>query len=319
MSLGTVCVIGCSGFVGSHVTAKLLKRGYSVNGTLRDSKGSNAEWLRTNVSCKAISDNSLRLFSADVFDKESLRLAMADCTGIIVCAGSPVIAPETINLMVAVGKNTSEIAIESGIERAVYTSSTGSTNPPEGEPELKNEEIHWSDPIEQYDAGKFAAVGKTRMDRIVLESMKITEGSFRVCVINPSMIVGPAYQLEPVTSLIRFADIINGRRFKDRIPNSSNSIIDVRDLAELHINALENEDSRGRYFGVKRSWHWREILREIEIACPDYTMANIDPAETPVMETQFDFSRQKSLGVSIRGIKDMFKDLIKELYRRNMI
>ena len=48
-------------------------------------------------------------------------------------------------------------------------------------------------------------------------------------------------------------------------------------------------------------------------------MPNIDPEEFPVRETQIDFSRQKSLGVSIRGIKDMFKDLIKELYRRNMI
>ncbi len=319
MNLGKVCVIGCSGFVGSHVTAKLLKRGYSVNGTLRNSKGSSAEWLMSSVASKSISDNSLRLFSADVFDKESLRLAMADCAGMIVCAGSPVIAPETIDLMVAVGKNTSEVAIESGIERAVYTSSTGSTNPPEGEPKLKNEEIHWSDPVQQFDAEKFAAVGKTRMDRIVLEKMQITEGDFRVCVINPSMIVGPAYQVEPVTSLIRFADIINGKRFRDKIPNSSNSIIDVRDLAELHINALEKEDSRGRYFGVKRSWHWREILRELELACPGYTMPNIDPEEFPVRETQFDFSRQKSLGVSIRGIKEMFKDLIKELNRRKMI
>lgn len=32
----TVAVLGCSGFVGSHVTAALLSRGYSVHGTLRD-------------------------------------------------------------------------------------------------------------------------------------------------------------------------------------------------------------------------------------------------------------------------------------------
>lgn len=146
-------MVGCSGFVGSHVTAELLSRGVHVHGTLRDAGGDNARWLRTDVAPAASGDNRLTLFSADVFDKASLALAMADCTGVIVCAGSPVIEPETIDLMVAVAENVSDAAMAAGIGRAVFTSSTGSTNPPEGEPDLKNKIDHWSDPELQFETG----------------------------------------------------------------------------------------------------------------------------------------------------------------------
>jgi nucleoside-diphosphate-sugar epimerase len=149
--------------------------------------------------------------------------------------------------------------------------------------------------------------------------MAASDGSFRVCTINPSMIVGPAYQPEPVVSLQRFAAIINGERFADKIPNGSMSMIDVRDLAALHVNALENEQASGRYFGVKQSWHWRDILQALERACPAYKMQPPDPDEVPVRATQFDLSRQASLGASPRGLDDMLEGLVAEFNRRKMI
>ncbi len=319
MSAEPVCVVGCSGFVGSHVAATLLSRGYNVHGTLRNAEGDKARWLMSKVAPAARGANALTLFSADVFDQASLAPAMAGCSGAIVCAGSPVIVPETIDLMVAVAESVCDAALETGIGRAVFTSSTGSTNPPEGEPDHKNEVEHWSDPDQQFEAGKFAAVGKTRLDQIVLDKMAASGGAFRVCTINPSMIVGPAYQPEPVVSLGRFAAIICGERLVDRIPNTSMSMIDVRDLAALHVNALERDQASGRYFGVKQSWHWRDILEALERACPAYTMPQPDPDEVPVRPTQFDLSRRDSLGVTVRGLDDMLAGVVEELHRRKMI
>ena len=244
---------------------------------------------------------------------------MAGTSGVIVCAGSPVIEPKTIDLMVALAENVSDAAMEAGIGRAVFTSSTGSTNPPEGEPALKNETLHWSDPDKQFLEGKFAAAGKTRLDRIVLDKMATSGGRFRVVVINPSMIVGPAFQPEPVVSLIRFAEIIRGERMADRIPNSSMSLTDVRDLAVLHVNALEKKDASGRYFGVKKSWHWRDILAALEGVWPAYRMPASDPDEVPVQPTRFDLTRQKSLGAELRGLDPMMEGVIAELVRRKMI
>ena len=319
MSVEKICVVGCSGFVGSHVTAELLSRGYDVNGTLRDAEGENSSWLLSDVAAYSGDSNNLTLFAADVFDKDSIRQAMENCSGVIVCAGSPLVVPETIDLMIAVAENVSDMAIDANITRAVFTSSTGSTNPMEGEPLLKNENLHWSNPNYQLAGKKYAAVGKTLLDQKVLNKMANAREKFRVCVINPSMIVGPAFQRDPVVSLYRFAAIINGKRFSEKIPNSSNSIIDVRDLAKLHVNALEKEEAKGRYFGVKQSWHWRDILKALEVACDKYTMPQIDPYETPVPATQFDFSRQDTLGVKLRNIDEMFASLVAELDRRSMI
>jgi len=319
MSAETICVVGCSGFVGSHVAAALLARGYNVNGTLRDAGGANRDWLMADVAAAASGKNRLMLFSADAFDKDSFKPAMEGCDGAIVCAGSPVIAPETIDLMVAVAENVADAAIEAGVGRAVFTSSTGSTNPPGGEPYLKNEVLHWSDPDRQLAEKKFAAVGKTRLDRIVLDKMAASVGNFRVAVINPSMIVGPAYQPDPVVSLVRFAEIIHGRRMADTIPNGSMSLIDVRDLAALHVAALENAAARGRYFGVKQSWHWRDILRALKRAWPAFRMPPIDPNDVPVRPTRFDLTRRTSLGVGPRGLDAMMAGLVAELLRRRMI
>ena len=319
MSTETICVVGCGGFVGSHVTAALLSRGYDVHGTVRDANGDKAVWLKSEVAPLARQGNGLSLFSADVFDQPSLEAAMSGCSGLIVCAGSPVIEPETIDLMVAVAENSCAAAIACGIGRAVFTSSTGSTNPPEGEPDLKNEVLHWSDPDKQLKDGKFAAVGKTRFDRIILDRMAASDGAFRVCIINPSMIVGPAFQPEPVLSHERFAGIIRGERMSEKIPNSSMSLSDVRDLATLHVNALEKEDASGRYFGVKNSWHWRDILRALERACPGYHMPPIDPDDVPARQTRFDLTRQATLGAELRDLDAMMEGLVLELRRRDMI
>ena len=319
MSTEKICVVGCSGFIGSHVTAELLARGYDVNGTLRNAAGESAEWLMSGVAAAASGNNRLKLYSADAFDKASFAAPMQDCNGVIVSAGSPAVEPETIDLMAAIAENISEAAIDAGVGRAVFTSSTGSTNPPEGEPELKNEVDHWSDDALQLEQKKYAAVGKTRLDRTVLQKMHDSNGTFRVSTINPTMIIGPSYKPKPEGSFERFAAIIRGERFTDKIPNSSLSYIDARDLAALHANALEKEDASGRYFGVKASWHWRDILGALERVYPAYEAPLWDPDVEPARATQFDLFRQNTLGVNVRGLDEMLKSFISELKRREMI
>jgi nucleoside-diphosphate-sugar epimerase len=315
----TVCVIGCSGFVGSHVAAELLSRGYSVNGTLRDSGDQNTGWIREQLAPLAGPGQNLRLFSAHLQDKSSLAHAMQGCSGVIMCAGVEKQEPATLEVMVSGAENVLDAALELGIGAAVFTSSTGSTNPPGGDPALKNEIDHWSDPDQQLAAGKYSPAAKTRMDQTALARMQASNGKLRVCVINPSMITGPAYQPEPVASLRSFQSILQGKRFSDRIPNGSMSMIDVRDLANLHVNALESEQARGRFFGVKQSWHWRDILAALARTYPAYEMPEFPLDESPVRPTQFDLSRQHTLGCELRDLDDMLADVIQELQRRDML
>jgi nucleoside-diphosphate-sugar epimerase len=315
----TICVIGCSGFVGSHVTAELLAKGYNVNGTLRNASPANTGWLTGDVAAKAREGAKLALFSTNVLDRLSLLDAMEGCDSVIVCAGTEKQEQATIDLMVGMANLVCDLAVALGMDAAVFTSSTGSTNPPGEEPALKNENDHWSDPQKQLEAGKFSPAAKTLMDKAVLQKMDEYAGAFRGITFNPSMITGPCFQPEPVASLRSFKAILDGERMADAIPNWSMSMIHVQDLARLHIAAMENPEARGRYFGVRQSWHWRDILVALQRAAPDYKMPAIDPDEVPARVTAFDLSRRDSLGVDVRDIDDILLDVVDELNRREMI
>lgn len=314
----TVCVVGCSGFVGSHVTADLLSQGYSVHGTLRN-PDKDSSWLMGKVAALAKNGAALTLFEADAADKVALKAAMTGCDGIIMCAGSPESKPETIDLMLALAENVCDAALELGIPKAVFTSSTGSTNPPTGEPELKNEVDHWSDAEVQRSQNKHAAVAKTLLDKTVLERMEKSGDKLQTVTINPSLITGPCFQPEPVSGVKAFHSFITGQRMGDKVPNSSMSMIDVRDLAKLHVAALENPEAKGRYFGVKKSWHWREILGALEKAVPDYKMPALEADEVPIKPTAFDLTRRDSLGVPVRDLDEIVAGTVEELKRRQMI
>lgn len=315
----TICVIGVSGFVGSHVAAELLSRGISVNGTLRAPRAPANRWLIDRVAPIAENNATLTLRAADLNDPVSLKDAMAGCSGVVMCAGIEEQAPSTIDLMVGAAHHVLDAATELGIARAVFTSSTGSTNPPQGEPTIKNEVDHWSDPDAQIAAGKFSPAAKTLMDRTALARMSESGDALRVSVINPSMIAGPAFQPEPVASLRAFHAIIEGRRMGDAIPNGSMSMIDVRDLAKLHVNALVSPTASGRYFGVKASWHWREILASLQRALPGYAPPLWPTQLEPVRPTQFDLTRQATLGVALRDLDAITAGVIDELRARDLI
>ena len=62
----TICVIGISGYVGSHVAAELLNQGYSVNGTLRNPEGPHANWINRELVPLAKPGEKLQLFSAEI-------------------------------------------------------------------------------------------------------------------------------------------------------------------------------------------------------------------------------------------------------------
>ena len=67
----------------------------------------------------------------------------------------------------------------------------------------------------------------------------------RIVIFNPSMIVGPMFHPDMHGSLAFFKDILSqGDQLKE-VPDDSMSFIDVRDLAQLELAALENKNAKG--------------------------------------------------------------------------
>ena len=102
-------------------------------------------------------------------------------------------------------------------------------------------------------------------------------------------------------------------------------LVEAQPLASekaLHLAALESDSARGRYFGVKKSWHWVEVLQTLEQVCQ---RRGIDYAAPPPPEgelarpTTFDLTRQESLGVELRDLPEMLDAVLDELERRELL
>jgi len=226
----------------------------------------------------------------------------------------------------------------------VLTSSTGSTNLPGADPSwAKTESEAWSDPLKQQEQGKYSPAAKTLMElqslaevgrdrnNAVVDREKADRAP-RLCIINPSLILAPA--LKPGgtgQALPWFGRIVKGEAMGAEVPNNSMSIIHCEDLAKLHVACLLNKEASGRYFGVVKSWPWKDILQTIKkIRGEKYKMPPVNFSESEaVPPTQFDFSRRNSLLVGafgekgatehLRGLEDILGDTISWMEEKQLV
>jgi len=222
-----------------------------------------------------------------------------------------------------------KVAKEENVKAVVLTSSGGSTNPAGLEDSTpKSEVLHFSDPDAQIAKGKFSPAAKTLMEIKAFESVgrnhkneiipgqeKLAADSPRLVIMNPNLVLGP--QLDPSdikgNSLPWMVKILKKERMGEFVPNDSMSIIDVRDLATLHVAAATDENASGRYFGVNRSFPWREILGAFgNVEGLGYMPPPLKPGEDydGKVPTQFDHTRKESLGVTLRSLEDTLGDLV---------
>ena len=117
-----------------------------------------------------------------------------------------------------------------------------------GSTDLKEGQIieQWAeaDPEYQISKGKYSLAAKISMDEAALKFGE-DHPDIRIVIFNPSMIVGPMFHPDMHGSLAFFKDILSqGDQLKE-VPDDSMSFIDVRDLAQLELAALENKNAKG--------------------------------------------------------------------------
>ena len=315
-------VVGATGYVGSAVTKALSEHGLSIKCTSRDVQ--KASWLKDLGS--GVEVVYLQLSDGDNTIHQ-LREMMRGSDMVFFCAGFEEQSPSTIEFMVTNALAVIQAAKEAEVSTVVLTSSGGSTNPrglQDSTP--KSETLHFSDPDDQIKRGRYSpaaktlmeiksleAVGRNHKNEVVDEELAKASSTPRLVILNPNLILGPQLDPGPIkgNSLPWMAKILKKETMAEFVPNDSMSIIDVRDLAELHVAAALNPEADGRYFGVNRSFSWKEILTEFSEAFPSYTPPPLRPGEEyGKIPTQFDHTRKNSLGVTLRPLQDTLRDLV---------
>jgi dihydroflavonol-4-reductase len=235
-----VLVTGITGYIGQHIAAELLTQQYEVVGTVRSLE--KAQNTKAALSSLPGATNVVYV-EADLLSDAGWENAIKECDYVIHVASPFILAEpkdETLMTTPAVQgtKRVINEAIKAGIKRVVLTSSVVSMT--SGKPSGTYGPESWSDVTKNIGA---YAKSKTLAERAAWES--IQGSAMELVSINPGFVLGPSLGTAGEgTSETLIANLINGRM--PAIPNIAMGMVDVRDIARLHVAALQAPHVSGK-------------------------------------------------------------------------
>lgn len=244
----TVLVTGGTGFVAIHCILQLLQKGYNVKATLRPIKRKEEiiDMLRNGG---ITSFDKLSFVEADLTEERNWAEAAKGCNYVLHVA-SPIFLelPKDENEMIRPAVkgvlNVLKAARDAGVQRVVMTSNFGAIGYSQKDPNAVITEQDWTDPNERglssYNKSK-ALAERAAWDFIAREG-----GKLELSVINPVAIFGPSLGPNLSSGFALLRSLVDGSM--KRIPNLTMNIIDVRDVADLHIRAMTNPGAKGERF-----------------------------------------------------------------------
>ena len=237
-----VLVTGITGYIGQHCAAELLRQGYEVVGTIRSrSKADDTYRAIAHVAPVA----NLRFAEADLLSDRGWTEAMNGCTFVLHVASPFLLAePKDENELIAPAVEGTHRVIASaqlaGVKRLVLTSSTFAIIA--GKDSGKYGPSDWSDT--DANIGAYAK-SKTLAERAAWEATK--HGSMELTVINPGAVFGPSLGAKiDGQSVVMMTKMIAGK--VPMIPDMAMGMVDVRDVAKLHVAAMTTSDAAGKRF-----------------------------------------------------------------------
>jgi len=239
-----VLVTGASGYIASHLIKLLLERGFKVRGSVRSvSNQAKYQFLYDLVPEKK---DNLTLVEAELTNKESWLKAVEGCHYVFhVASPIPPSVPKDENELIIPAVegtlNVLEAAVQKGVKKVVVTSSclTVMMGQPEGK---ENNEEDWSreDILPAYPKSKVKA------EKAAWEFYEQNKGKIEVATVLPSLVFGPIYTKHGNSSETLIAEIIRGNY--PGILDIAFAIVDVRDVAEAHFNAMFKEGTNGKRY-----------------------------------------------------------------------
>ena len=267
----SVLLTGISGFLGGHTALQLLKNGYKVRGSVRNLD--RADKVRQTLAEHGADVSQLEFVALDLMDDNGWDDAMAGARYLQHTA-SPFVTSMPEDKMERIGPAVEgttraiNAALKAKVERIVLTSSMAAIA--YGHPANRTAPFTEEDWTDINGPGVNAYVeSKTLAEQKAWELMEKAGRRSDLAVINPSLIAGPLLDEDPGTSgaiLMRFLD-----GSMPGAPRFFFSLVDVRDVAEAHVKAMEMSEAGGSRHATSTDGLWMmEIAREIKRAFPQF-------------------------------------------------
>lgn len=251
-----VLVTGASGFLAQHVILKLLARGYEVRGTLRSLK--RADEVRSVLSKYDARAKDIELVEADLSSDAGWAEAVTDCTYVQhVASPFPAVHPKDEMELIRPARDGAlrvlKAAKAAGVKRVVMTSSMAAIAYGHGDKRAEiSDETMWSNP-DGPDNTPYTK-SKTIAERAAWDYVNGEGKGLELATINPTGIMGPALSKDVSTSLEIPIRLMNGKT--PGIPRLGFSLVDVRDVAECQVKAMEVPEAAGQRFLATEGFMW---------------------------------------------------------------
>jgi dihydroflavonol-4-reductase len=259
----TVLVTGASGFIAKHIVRELLENDYSVKATVRSDRG-------RDQLVALFPDAGLDFVRVDLLADAGWDDAMAG-VDVLMHTASPfpdsepkdpqeLIAPAVEGTLRAL-----RAAQRAGVTRVVLTSSCAAIYKDSSKPPMqRSKRENWTDPegpaTSAYEASKTLAE-RAAWD-FVAEHPEMT-----LTTINPGAVFGVPMDEHYGTSLAYAERILKGT--DPAYPNMSMPVVDVRDVARMHVSALQHDTAGQRFPANAEALTMVEMARVLKSAYPD--------------------------------------------------
>jgi dihydroflavonol-4-reductase len=256
-----VLVTGGSGFIGAHCILQLLNAGYRVRTTVRslDREAGVRAMLKTGG---AEPGAELSFAAADLMQDGGWPEAVAGCDFVLhVASPFPASVPKHEDDLIVPAREGAlrvlRVSRDAGVKRVVLTSSFAAIGYGSNPIDRPFSEEDWSDP--SGDVGAYVK-SKTVAERAAWDFAAREGGGLELSVVNPVGVFGPVLGPDISTSILIVQRLMDGSM--PGCPRLSFGIVDVRDVADLHLRAMTSPTARGERFLAVAG----DFMRILEIA-----------------------------------------------------
>jgi dihydroflavonol-4-reductase len=245
-----VLVTGASGYIGKHITLALLNQGYAVRASVRNLNKSSEvrNAVRPHLLDSSELDSLLTFVELDL-EKDAGWDAALDGIDVLMHTASPfpLASPKDENDLIRPAVDGTLRALKaahnSGVKRVILTSSMAAIygrELPAGASEY--DETMWTDVTHPVGRGAYTK-SKTLAEKAAWDYVKSDAPEIALTTINPVLVLGVPLDKNFGSSISLVERILKGS--DPMLPDLKFAIVDVRDVAKMHVDAVKNDATKG--------------------------------------------------------------------------
>ena len=263
-----VLLTGISGYIANHCALELLKNGYSVRGSLRNI--SKSEKIINAIKKEVDPKDNLEFCELNLLNDKGWNDAAKGCDFVMHVASpfiniEPKDENEYIRPAVDGTMRALKAAKSAGIKRVVLTSSMVSMLG-NADKSIDVNSRTWTN-IKGKNVSAYSK-SKTLAEQAAWNfiSTQTDNTKMELTVVNPGPVFGPSLSGDlSGASMSMFTQMMQGKM--PMVPQASINMSDVRDIAKIHVLALENKEASGKRYIVttEKPYAFQDVAKILKL------------------------------------------------------